>query len=301
MWSALLFAVAGAVIEVVVTLLTGSQDPFSVEQLRPTLAAFFVGAVVGWLIDLCRHLQDSAGDTVETAAELRRSTDAAMQTLLTQVDSLTRRITYQDQALDLLLSSRRHHDALSKLVQTSITDNFRYIPRVGLPDYLDFLRLAVEHADGFEGVHLRALRWYRENGIKEYHVDLRRKQMHYKRRWIILPDDQADAMEADVHDPAVLDYYWSNMGDVETYWMRKADFTRNLPKYEEPRRDMALYDREMYFSYEEDRQLLYFDVLTPASPQFQMFDQLHQIQQRGVDWIRQVPRAASGTVHHLTA
>ncbi len=213
-----------------------------------------------------------------------------MRTLQTEVEGLTRKIKYQDKALQLLLSSRRHHEALSALVHTSITDNFHYIPRVGMPDFLEFLRLAVDRADGFEGVGLRPLRWYREVGSRDYYVDLRHRTMRYKRRWLVLDDDEADCMIEDVQDAGTLAQYWAYMGDVQTFWLRERDFARNLPKFERPR-DMALYDREMYFSYDEDKQLLYFDVLDETSPQHQMFAQLQQISGRGVDWIHEVPRS----------
>lgn len=62
-----------------------------------------------------------------------------------------------------------------------MSGNFRNIPLVGISSYLDFLRKAVEHSDGYEGVQRKPLSWFKETGAGSYLRDLKGRKMSNKR------------------------------------------------------------------------------------------------------------------------
>jgi hypothetical protein len=81
---------------------------------------------------------------------MNESTRKSLQsfgTMQAGVESLTRRIRYQDDTLKMLTSRPRHNSVLTALIKTSMSDNFRNTPYVGEADYLRFLTMAIEHSD----------------------------------------------------------------------------------------------------------------------------------------------------------
>jgi hypothetical protein len=89
---------------------------------------------------------------------------------------------------------------------------------------------------------------------------LREKPMTTKTRLVLVDDDDLEAMQQDLADPAVMEYYWQHTGSVETYWMSVGDFRFTFPGRDVPR-DLALYDRQLLVAYDESKLILRFDVV----------------------------------------
>jgi hypothetical protein len=251
-------------LEAILIFSTGVSQALAVRQIPSHIAAIIVGGLGGWLFDLFKGLHSS------TKSSLRE-----LELLTAGVDALTKKISYQEQALDMLIGCPRHNEALTALIKASMSENFRHIPFVGTSDYLRFLEKAVDHSDGYEGVQRRSLRWYRERGASSYLDGLRERRMGYKTRLLILDDDQVTAMREDLNDPDLLNYYWQHTGAVDTYWTSCALFTKNLPGSHLPQ-DFALYDRRLLVAYDEDRQILTFDTVNDNAPERRIFEALRQ-------------------------
>jgi hypothetical protein len=261
-----LVAFAGALIlEVILTFATGLRETFTVGEIPAHLAGLLVGALVGLLFELFRVIISTTGKTLNVAMEMQ-----------TSFETLTTKIKYQDEALALLLKSPRHNDTLSRLVKASISENFRNIPLVGVPAYLEFLRCAVAHSDGWEGVQRKPLSWFKDSGGGPYLNELRVRSMSYKTRLIIIDKTDFPQWEADLQDKDCLEYYWNSTGQVTTYWMTAEDFLRSFPKWETVPRDLALYDRQLIISYDEHTRILSFDVLDCTSMIVQLFQSIEQ-------------------------
>jgi hypothetical protein len=115
----------------------------------------------------------------------------------------------------MLIDAPRHNEALSELIKASINDNFRSIPDVGVAAYLRVLSLAINHAERYEGIQRNPFRWYRDTDAGYYLEALREKPMTTKTRLVLVDDDDLEAMQQDLADPAVMEYYWQHTGSVE--------------------------------------------------------------------------------------
>jgi hypothetical protein len=252
--------------------------------------AVIVGTLGGWIFELFRQLLSATSNSLTELGRLNASLSA-----------LTERIDYQETALGMLTSCPRHNEALSKLIRSSMSDNFRNIPYVGPADYLRYLQSAIEHSDGYEGVHRTTLRWYKDRGATAYLVDLKSKRMKFKTRLFVIEDDEVAQMEQDLADQDLLTFYWEHTGDVDSYWITVSDYRRNYPSQPVPR-DFALYDHTLLISYDEGKQILSFDVLDPRhSAQTQIFRTLHELTRHDDGAFRPVPRprpAAAGLTPH---
>jgi hypothetical protein len=278
-----LVAVVGAVVlEVILTVSIGLGKAFTLDQVPSHLAALVVGGLGGWVFELMRELTTAAADAIETVTVLQAS-----------VAALTANITYQDAALGMLTRSPRHNAALTLLLQASMSDNFRNIPLIGVPKYLEFLKVAIEHSDGYEGVQRQPLRWYKVTGAGSYLVDLRKRDMSFKRRLFIVDDDQVEQMTEDLADDEILDYYWRNTGEVKSYWLTVSEFKRNFPGRRIPR-DLALYDRQLLVAYDETNQLLSFDVVKAGSDVLDLFDAVPEMARHGVAVLKEIPDPGHG-------
>jgi hypothetical protein len=267
-----LVAVLGALIlETVLTFATGLRTAFTVRQVPAHLSALLVGALAGWLFELFREMTRTTTETLRVAVKMQE-----------RFEALTAKITYQDEALNMLLTCPRHNDALSQLIRASIGDNFRNIPLVGAPSYLAFLRRAVVHSDGYEGIQRRSLRWYKDTGSGAYLSDLRRRNMKYKTRLFIIDEAEFDQWTCDLDEDEYLKYYWINTGDVATYWMTSGDFLANFPGWTAPPKDLALYDRQLLISYDEQARMLSFDVLDKDSDIARLFQLIEQLAMQGI-------------------
>jgi hypothetical protein len=59
--------------------------------------------------------------------------------------------------------------------------------------------------------------------------------MTTKTRLVLVDDDDREAMQQDLADPAVMEYYWQHTGSVETYWVSVSDFRFTFPGRDVPR------------------------------------------------------------------
>jgi hypothetical protein len=272
-WRVAGVALLGAIaLEAVLVFSIGISQALTIRQIPSHIAAVVVGAIGGWLFDLFKELHTSTKSSLQE-----------LDMLTAGVDALTRKIRYQEQALDMLLECPRHNEALTSLIKASMSDNFRHIPYVGPSDYLRFLDRAVEHSDGYQGVQRRSLRWYRERGAASYLDGLRERKMRYKTRLIILDSDEMETMRQDLNDEDLLAYYWRHTGSVNTYWISSVDFLKNLPGCVLPH-DFALYDQTLLISYDEERQILTFDTIDATAAERRIFEALsrHALHDTGV-------------------
>jgi hypothetical protein len=276
-------AVVGTLtLEAILLFSAGATNTFTARQFPSHLLAIVVGILGGWIFELFRQLLSATSDSLTELSGLNASLGA-----------LTERIDYQETALGMLTSCPRHNDALTKLIRSSMSDNFRNIPYVGPADYLRYLRSAIEHSDGYEGVQRNTLRWYKERGATAYLIDLKSKRMKFKTRLFIIEDEEVDQMERDLDDPELLTFYWEHTGEVASYWIAESDFQRNYPSLPVPR-DFALYDHTLLISYDEARQILSFDVIDPEqSPETQIFRTLDELTRRNDMAFRKVPQVQS--------
>jgi hypothetical protein len=242
---ALVAFVGALILEIVIMFAVGLHETFTVRQIPVHLAALLVGALAGWLFELLREM------TATTVATLR------------EAQALTTKITYQNEALDMLITCPTHYTALSQLIKASMSDKFRYIPLIGPPKYLEFLRSAITRASQYEGIQRKPISWFQKDGGAKYLSDLRKQKMRRKVRLFIIDESDRQQWENDLKDPDCLKYYWENTGAaVDTYWMYTNDFLTNFPAWgRTPPKDLALYDRHLLISYDESAQLLFFDVL----------------------------------------
>jgi hypothetical protein len=273
-----LVAFTGAfILEVILTFTSGLRQAFTIGEIPAHLAALLVGALVGLLFELFRMIISTTGRTLKVATEMKAS-----------FETLTMKINYQDQALAMLLKSPRHNDVLTRLVKASISDNFRNIPLVGVPSYLEFLRSAIAHSDGWEGVQRKPLSWFREAGGGSYLKELKRRSMSYKTRLIIIDKADYPRWEADLQDKDCLEDYWKNTGQVATYWITAEDFLASFPNWDVVPRDQALYDRELIISYDEQTRMLSFDVLDNTDRIVQLFQSIERLSAQGLPFLHEL-------------
>lgn len=271
-------AFAGALIlEVVLTFATGLRAAFTMRQIPEHLAALLVGSLAGWLFELFRVMTTTTHEAIRLATSLE-----------TSIKSLTRRITYQDEALAMLITCPRHNEALTSLIKASMEDNFRNIPLVGISSYLGFLKKAIEHSDHYEGIQRKPLCWYMQTGAGAYLSDLKQRNMKYMRRLLVIDKADETQMQADLADPETLEYYWNHTGAVSTYWITSSDFMKNFPGMEIPK-DLALYDRQLLIAFNEETKMLNFDVIDQDSGIARMFDAVYGAARYKVGFLHELP------------
>ena len=279
--SAIIGALLGLAFDVVATLLTAPTSGFSVRQVPSYLGFVLVGFAGGWLFELFKAQSEVTDQSIRTLAETQQG-----------VERLTRRMTYQDQALSMLISSPRHSEALTALIKASLSDNFRNIPYIGVPTYLHLLSLAINHSDAYEGIQRNPFRWYKERDAGHYLNGLREKEMSIKTRLVLIDDTDLDDMKADLANPEVMDYYWRHTGRVTTFWMTQSEFRKAFPRREVPR-DLALYDRQLWVAYDEPTQTLTFDVVDEDAEVCRLFNDLQEMITRGAPELKRVDSKGS--------
>jgi len=262
--SSLLFAIVGAVLGVIVdTLVRSSTQGFSVNWGN-IVTSTIVGAILGWMFDLARGFQDVLYDA------------------LRQLETASRALKYQEQALDTLLRDKRHTNVLHELITDSVQVKFHHIPFVDINTYFNYLHLAIEQCNKFEGVHNRPVSFYKqvERG-EEYLQKLRDRKMLLKRRIFIIDDEDENQMEKDLIDKDLMDFYWRNSGkDMETYWIRYRDFKKYFKTLSEVPADFGLYDNQLLIRYDSEHLVVTFDVIDGESNEQGVFDGLDK-QMRG--------------------
>jgi len=269
------------ILEIVLTFAVGLREAFTVRQVPAHLVALLVGGLGGWLFELFREMTTATDETMEDAKKMQAS-----------VEALTAKITYQDQALAMLTMFPQQNEVLTHLIKASMSDNFKNIPYVGVPSYLDFLKKAIEHSSGYQGVQRKPLSWYKDTGAGAYLSDLRKREMRYKTRLLIIDEEDKGQMELDLKDEETLKYYWNHTGPVTTYWMTTSDFSRNFPNMSIPR-DQAVYDRRLLISYDEPTRVLSFDLLPDGSDICKLFDSIDQLAEHRVAGLHELPKSVS--------
>ena len=263
---ALVAFIGALILEIALTFALGLREAFTVRQIPAHLAAVLVGALAGWIFELIREITATTAETLQVAQQMQTSFEA-----------FTARITYQDKALDMLMACPRHNDALSRLIKASISDNYKKIPLVGAPEYLDFLRRAVVHSDGYEGIQRKPLSWFMKSSGGEYLSDLSKRNMRYKTRLIIIDEKDKEQWLIDLKDEKCLNYFWKQTETVTTYWIYAEDFLEQLPWLRSVPEDLALYDSQLLISYDESTQVLSFDVVSPDAEIIRIFQSIDQL------------------------
>lgn len=288
LWRLAGIALIGALaLETVLIFSQGLENTFTTQRIPDHLAALAVGTLIGWMYELLRELNQATELSLQQFATMR-----------TSIESLTGRIKYQDEALSMLTSCPRHNEALTALIETSMSDNFRSIPYVGEADYLQFLTKAIEHSDGYEGVQRHPLSWFLEY---PWYLDaLRQRDMSYKTRIFILDDEDVVQMKGELADPELLNYYWEHTGSVASYWISATDFRRHCPRIDIPA-DFGLYDRQLLIAYDRDRQVLYFNTLPHSSPEQQIFSIQRELHKRNINAFRKIPESIEDTLVTIIA
>jgi hypothetical protein len=278
LWRLAGVALIGALaLETVLIFSEGLENAFTTQRIPDHLAALAVGTLIGWMYELLRELNHATELSLQQFASMR-----------TSIESLTSRIKYQDEALSMLTSCPRHNEALTALIEASMSDNFRSIPYVGEASYLQFLTKAIEHSDGYQGVQRHPLSWFLEY---PWYLDvLRQKPMSYKTRIFILDDDDVAQMIRELQDPEVLTFYWEHTGSVASYWISTTEFKRHCPRIDIPA-DFGLYDGQLLIAYDRDRQVLHFNTLPDHSPDKQIFAIQRELQERHVHAFREIPES----------
>jgi hypothetical protein len=269
-WKLAAVAVLGAVLtDVVVVLSEGFEKAFSVASIPHHVGAIAVGGLLGWMYELLRELSKATTSSVR------------------EITSLTSKISYQDEALTMLLSCPRHNDVLTMLIAASMRDNFRNVPYVGVGDYLRYLAKAIEHSGEFQGIQRKPLHWFRETSTAGYLEVLRDRKMARKTRIFVIDQDDVAGMEEDLADQEVLDYYWEHGGDVESYWISTDQFKKHCPRLRLPD-DFGLYDGALLIAYDADRQVLTFNLVADGSTEKRIFDSQRELEKRGVPAFKRI-------------
>jgi hypothetical protein len=268
-------AALGAVLtDVVVVLTEGLDKSFTVAAIPQHVGAIAVGGLLGWMYELLRELSKATTSSVR------------------EISSLTSKISYQDEALSMLLSCPRHNDVLTSLIAASMRDNFRNVPYVGVGEYLRFLSKAIEHSGGFQGIQRKPLRWFRDTPAAGYLEVLRDRKMARKTRIFVIEPDEIASMEEDLADQEVLDYYWEHGGDVDSYWISTEQFRKHCPRLRIPD-DFGLYDGALLIAYDADHQVLTFNLVDDGSVERKIFESQRQLEERGVPAFKRISRDAA--------
>lgn len=205
----------------------------------PTVVA---GGVLGWMYGLLSETNKLLSDSENN------------------LDKITQKLRYQEDAFNMLLNSR-HMDTMSQLLEDSLKTQCRNIAFVNENKYLDYLQLAIKESRKYFGVQRHPVRWFNENNRLEYLKLLKSKSMESKIRIFLIDDNDIDKMAEDINDSDIMTKYWESTGEeVKTFWISTEDFkkeyrTLNIPD------DFALYDEELIIRYQIEYQTLTFDLL----------------------------------------
>lgn len=271
-WGQLISAVMGALLLEAITF--ALNPSISEENVPKFVSSLIVGAIVGWMYELLSDTRRRSGD------------------LLHQAASVTTRLRYHDEALELLSTCPRHGAAVHALVSASVSENLRCIPYVEVGRYRAFLDLAVDHADRFEGIQRKPVSWFRTTGAEEYLGHLRATRMRSKVRIFVIDDADLAEMQSDLADASVMDFYWSSTGDVETFWISTGELQDHFPRMVVPR-DSVLFDRQLLIAYVHQYKVLEFDVLADGDGHRTIFDELEeQLRQERSGPFRRIDRDA---------
>src|SRR5262245_41310249 len=92
---------------------------------QPLVLAAITGAILGWVYRL--------------ASGMRKITEDA----LTRLENMTRMLDFQEEPLNLLITTRRHAETLGLLLSDSMKEKYRFISHVDENKYLTYLMSAI--------------------------------------------------------------------------------------------------------------------------------------------------------------
>ena len=261
--SSLIFAFVGAILAALIDLLIRGSLPQQASDYVPIITSTAVGAIIGWVFDLARGLQ------------------AVLSEALLRLESSSRALEYQQNALDTLLKDRKHIKVLSAMIKDSVQDKFLHIPYVDRNTYHLYLGMAIEQSDRFEGIQIKTPRWYFNKNEGGYLQKVRDRKIAIKRRIFIIPDTDQIAMEEDLSNPEVMKYYWSNTGaDLVTYWILRSEFAANFPNLDSVVGDFGLYDDQLLIRYDAAHLVATFELVDSSFDERRIFKALeNQIEQ----------------------
>jgi hypothetical protein len=224
--------------------------------LLPYLASAFVGGVVGWIYDLGTRMSEITRESIEKMTELSQI------------------LEFQQQPLRLLVNARIHAATIGILLKESIGEQYKAIASVDPNKYLAFLKQALNHSSRFNGVMRNRVAWFRDNADGEsYLQDLARRRMREKVRIFIIDDRDVEAMQEDLADRELMEFYWQKTGPVDTYWISESDLRKNYPDLRMPD-DFALFDSELLIRYDTLRHNLFFDIVDEQALERRIFAKL---------------------------
>jgi hypothetical protein len=214
--------------------------------------SFVLGAAVGWMYEVIRQQSELVAES------------------MSQLNIVSKAFEYQLEALTMFLKDRRHGEVLTALLSASIRGH--HIAYVNETQYLSYLSQAIEHSTKFQGVQRNPVRWFRDQA--NYLNVLREQPMKSKIRLFIIDDALAEQMEQDLNDAEVMNFYWLNTGiEVKTFWIQSSAFKHNFPQVAIPE-DCAIFDEQLLIKYDDQHQILTFDVLQDNNNELEIFRQL---------------------------
>ena len=270
-----MFAFVGAILAALIDLLIRGSLPQQPSDYLPIITSTAVGAIIGWVFDLARGLQ------------------SILDNALLRLEGLSRALEYQQNALDTLVRDRKHIKALSAMIKDSVQDKFLHIPYVDRTTYHLYLGMAIEQSDRFEGIQIKTPRWFLQKKVGGYLQKVRDRRIATMRRIFIINVADKDAMEEDVNNQQVMDYYWSNTGnDVVTHWILRSEFAANFPNLNHIVADFGLYDDQLLIRYDATHLVVTFELVDTNADERRIFKALeNQIEQGFAEpFVRIVPR-----------
>jgi hypothetical protein len=219
-----------------------------------------IGGIIGWGYQLATGLQETSNQA------------------LTRLEVATRALDLQQEPLRMILSAKRHKEAITRLVSDSLREKYRFISYVYEAQYLRYLMSAISVSNKSTGVKRRPVRSYKSGDsdmMEKYLHALRDRRMKEKVRiFIIDPQDKED-MEQDLANTELMDFYWANAGkDVKSYWITVTDFRNRFAGQLDVPKEFAVYDDELLIEYDEPVLTLFFDIVESSDRRLEVFRRL---------------------------
>src|SRR5262245_50578715 len=120
------YPVKGAIllflVEAAITVI--SDNSSNVNYFRHFIAAVFLGTVLGLIYEIAQEqrslMQEIAQEQRNLMQEFAQEQRNQMQASLVQLEKVRKALTYQEKALNMLLSGGHYSELLSKLIEMSI-------------------------------------------------------------------------------------------------------------------------------------------------------------------------------------
>jgi hypothetical protein len=251
------YAVVGAMILLTVEAAFNIRD-LQGPGLLSYMASAVVGAIVGWIYDLGTRMNEVTRESIEKMKELSQI------------------LEFQQRPLRLLAEAKVHAATVGILLKESIGEQYRTITAVDSNRYMWFLRQAIDNSMRFHAVMRNRIRWWQDNSDGESYLrDIAGRRMKERIRIFIINDDQVLAMQEDLADPHLMDFYWRCTGPVDTFWIGNSDLLASYSDLKVPD-DFALFDSELLICYDSARQTVFFDIVDEHALERRVFAKLQQ-------------------------